>query len=362
MVESTLFRARKRLNAEFKDLESGRRCEHVRATIDRSELRSLRFLGIRERRQVERHLSHCHACRKHAWLAGFDATSLKRRGLAEKVAALLPIGWWRARRAADSGGTIGRTQAHSLAAARLVPRLARYSEPAAQAPLGRVAAGAAALALAAAGGGYAVSSTSHKPTAKAGAPASMTRGTSAKPSTGAPLRPAASHRVAFATPSVAHRPDRSPSRVSRSPVANGGGATSSTTPPASSPSHPAGQRASRTGAASPASSVPGSGATTPSSSGTQNILSSVLGGALSKPQVPRLPGSRSDQSGGQKGQIPAGKNPSNLSPGTAGKTVQGAAQTVQGVAQAGGQALNTTAQTGGQVVKGVTGALSGPGH
>jgi hypothetical protein len=108
--------------------------------------------------------------------------------------------------------------------------------------------------------------------------------------------------------------------------------------------------------------VPGSGATTPSSSGTQNILSSVLGGALSTPQVPRLPGSRSDQSGGQKGQVSAGKNPSNLSPGTAGKTVQGAAQTVQGVAQAGGQALNTTAQTGGQVVKGVAGALSGPGH
>jgi RNA polymerase sigma factor (sigma-70 family) len=362
MVESTLFRARKRLNAEFKDLESGRRCEHVRATIDRSELRSLRVLGIRERRQVERHLSHCHACRKHAWLAGFDATSLKRRGLAEKVAALLPIGWWRARRAAESGGTIGHARAHSLAAARLVPRLARYSEPAAQAPLGRVAAGAAALALAAAGGGYAVSSTGHKPTAKAGAPASMTGRTSAKLPTRAPIRSAASPRGASTASAVAHRPDRSASRVSHSSVANGGGAASSTTRPASSPSHPGGQRGSQTGAASPPSSVPGSRAGTTSSSGTQNILSSVLGGVLSKPQVPRLPGTRSGQSGGQKGQIPAGKPPSNLSQGSAGKTVQGAAQTVQGVAQAGDQALNTTAQTGGQVVKGVTGALSGPGH
>jgi RNA polymerase sigma factor (sigma-70 family) len=145
MVESTLFRARKRLNQEFKDLESGRRCEHVCAAIDRSDLRSARMLGARDRRQIARHLSHCHACRRHAWMAGFDASSLQRRGLADKIAALLPIGWWRLRRHAEAGAPARGAGHHSLAAG-LVPRLARYSEPASQLPVGRTAAAVAALA------------------------------------------------------------------------------------------------------------------------------------------------------------------------------------------------------------------------
>ncbi len=69
VVESTLFRARRRLAEEYEELISGRRCERTRALIDAWEGRTLRRLGVRERRQLARHLTHCHSCRHHALLA-----------------------------------------------------------------------------------------------------------------------------------------------------------------------------------------------------------------------------------------------------------------------------------------------------
>jgi RNA polymerase sigma factor (sigma-70 family) len=69
VVESTLFRARRRLAEEYEELISGRRCERTRAVIDGSEGRPLRRLGVRETRQLARHLAHCQPCRRHAVLA-----------------------------------------------------------------------------------------------------------------------------------------------------------------------------------------------------------------------------------------------------------------------------------------------------
>jgi RNA polymerase sigma factor (sigma-70 family) len=69
VVESTLFRARRRLAEEYEELISGRRCERTRALIDGWEGRPLRRLGVRERRQLARHLAHCQPCRRHAMLA-----------------------------------------------------------------------------------------------------------------------------------------------------------------------------------------------------------------------------------------------------------------------------------------------------
>jgi RNA polymerase sigma factor (sigma-70 family) len=68
MVESTLFRARRRLAEEYEELISGRRCERTRALIDAWAGRPLRRLGVRERRRLARHLAHCHGCRRHAAL------------------------------------------------------------------------------------------------------------------------------------------------------------------------------------------------------------------------------------------------------------------------------------------------------
>ena len=69
VVESTLFRARRRLAEEYEELISGRRCERTRALIDGWQGRAIRRLGVRERRQLARHLAHCQPCRRHALLA-----------------------------------------------------------------------------------------------------------------------------------------------------------------------------------------------------------------------------------------------------------------------------------------------------
>jgi RNA polymerase sigma factor (sigma-70 family) len=69
VVESTLFRARRRLAEEYEELISGRRCERIRAVIDAWEGHTLRRLGVRDTRQLARHLAHCQPCRRHAVLA-----------------------------------------------------------------------------------------------------------------------------------------------------------------------------------------------------------------------------------------------------------------------------------------------------
>ncbi|MCW2991939.1 MAG: sigma-70 family polymerase sigma factor [Solirubrobacterales bacterium] len=61
-VESTLFRARRRLEEEYSELVSGERCRRVQELIGRED----DALGIRDARRVERHLSHCHPCRRSA--------------------------------------------------------------------------------------------------------------------------------------------------------------------------------------------------------------------------------------------------------------------------------------------------------
>ncbi len=62
-VESTLFRARRRLSEEYDELRSGRRCEGVCQTIAAVALQPV---GVRERRRMRRHLAHCLSCRLYA--------------------------------------------------------------------------------------------------------------------------------------------------------------------------------------------------------------------------------------------------------------------------------------------------------
>jgi RNA polymerase sigma factor (sigma-70 family) len=62
-VESTLFRARRRLDEEYNELVSGQRCERVQSILAR---RSSAPVGVRDERRLERHLSHCRSCRRAA--------------------------------------------------------------------------------------------------------------------------------------------------------------------------------------------------------------------------------------------------------------------------------------------------------
>jgi predicted DNA-binding protein YlxM (UPF0122 family) len=87
-VESKLFRARRRLEHEFEELSSGRRCVAARATVallaEGVEVRS-------ERRRLARHARRCAACRRYARDLGVDP--LLRRQWQSRFGALLPYGW-----------------------------------------------------------------------------------------------------------------------------------------------------------------------------------------------------------------------------------------------------------------------------
>jgi RNA polymerase sigma factor (sigma-70 family) len=84
-VESTLFRARKRLEAEYNDLVSGERCRQIQALLGAGGGRP----RLRDRRQVSRHLAWCQACRRQARLAGVEVAP--RVPLRTKVGGLIPV-------------------------------------------------------------------------------------------------------------------------------------------------------------------------------------------------------------------------------------------------------------------------------
>jgi RNA polymerase sigma factor (sigma-70 family) len=95
MVESSLFRARRKLSEEYQELASGQRCEQIQTAIEAGRLRAVGSLGLRDRRRFARHLSHCQPCRHVALMGGVDEALIKPRSVAAKIAALLPFPVWR---------------------------------------------------------------------------------------------------------------------------------------------------------------------------------------------------------------------------------------------------------------------------
>ena len=111
-VESTLFRARRRLTEEYGELVSGERCQRVQTIIAAAAEGSL---GARDARRLARHVAHCQPCRREALGSGLDRELIARpplrRRVASKVAAWLPLpAFLRARRggggAGDDGGVV----------------------------------------------------------------------------------------------------------------------------------------------------------------------------------------------------------------------------------------------------------------
>jgi RNA polymerase sigma factor (sigma-70 family) len=152
MVESGLFRARRKLSEEYEELASGRRCAQIQTAIEAGTMQSVSALGLRERRRFARHLSHCQPCRHAALMAGVDEALVKPRSIAAKIAAFLPfplVRWpWGGGRGRGGAGRAGGGS-HHLAAASSLPNAA----PAASSALGPAAAAVAVLALAGAGAG-----------------------------------------------------------------------------------------------------------------------------------------------------------------------------------------------------------------
>ena len=157
-VESTLFRARRRLSGEYEELVSGERCRRIQAIIAGA---TGGRAGTRDERKMARHVSYCQPCRRAAFAAGFDAEALTpKRTVREKIAALLPLPAFLKRRIAGHGSDeAAATSAggHAATLAQLSTAAATYADPAMH--WGKAVAKAAAVAAAVVGAGVAAHDT-----------------------------------------------------------------------------------------------------------------------------------------------------------------------------------------------------------
>jgi RNA polymerase sigma factor (sigma-70 family) len=128
MVESTLFRARRRLGEEFAELQSGRRCGRVQAWATAVQRGSALPLASRERRLFSRHLGHCRSCRLAAYRAGFDAELRPRAALPNAIPAItgVIIGA-KGRIVAGNRAILGRQRALPVASPAVLAPLSRAS-------------------------------------------------------------------------------------------------------------------------------------------------------------------------------------------------------------------------------------------
>jgi RNA polymerase sigma factor (sigma-70 family) len=150
-VESTLFRARKRLGEEYDELVSGKRCLRVQRIVEEGVVR---VAGVRDQRRVARHLAHCQPCRRHAHRTGVDLDLLRPvPSRAARVAALLPLPAFVRRRwgGGEDAAPFLSVQA-SRPAAQMTAHLAGTVDPGTASGWAKLAATAATVALAGVGG------------------------------------------------------------------------------------------------------------------------------------------------------------------------------------------------------------------
>ncbi|WP_028059534.1 sigma-70 family RNA polymerase sigma factor [Candidatus Solirubrobacter pratensis] len=273
-VESTLFRARRRLTEEYDELVSGARCQRVQSIIAAAASGAL---GVRDSRRLSRHLSHCQSCRREALAAGLDRGLLVRRPAleraAEKVAGLLPFpAFLRLRRGAGSAPSASEPTGARLAAH--LPALSdQLSGPWAKAVTG------AALLVTGVGTGMGVHEVASRPDRAAARPAAVAP-VSHKP----PGSHAATTADSRATVTVreassrsggdrgkdsrrsAHRSHDSGSAPDRATSVGGGAPAGSAPPPAPAPASaaPAGRASDSTSGASKNAASPTPAVKTPS--------------------------------------------------------------------------------------------------
>ncbi|MEN3280947.1 MAG: hypothetical protein V7607_2087 [Solirubrobacteraceae bacterium] len=273
-VESTLFRARRRLSEEYEELVSGERCRRIQGIIAGATGGQV---GTRDERKMARHVSYCQPCRRAALVAGFDPDALTpKRTVREKIAALLPIPAFLKRFVAGTGGD------HSLVSAA-----AHYAEPASG---GWMKAAAAASALVLAGlGAHEVSQKSGDKHDASGTPAAAATPASATPASGGVAQhgaAGAAHRLASSGGSATHH-------HTTSTVSSHGSKTTGT----GTSSSPSGSNAGGAGGGSSSSSTPASAAgTNGGSSGsgdpvgdtTRSVTGTVGGVTASAPTVPKV--------------------------------------------------------------------------
>jgi RNA polymerase sigma factor (sigma-70 family) len=361
MVESGLFRARRKLTDEYQELASGRRCEQVQTAIEAGTMVSAASLGLRQRRTFARHLAHCQPCRHVALMAGVDEALLKPRSIAAKIAALLPFPisrwpWFGGRgdgRGPKSPAGTGRlaawtSRSRHVAASGPVQNAAGLAQPVtASFTVGPAAAAVAILALAGAGGsvatglvggGHTHSSVAIRQAAE--------RGHLRAPQSGGGAGGTAS-RSSSAGGSA------SAGRSHASLAGTGGGAASAPASPAHNPASGAGSGAAtgRSGAGSGTA-----GATASSSSATHTAAGSTAGAGAAGAVVKHA-GSTASHTLSQTGQtVTQGVGKTVSSAGnTLGHTVSGVGNTVSNVGK-------TVSNLGGALPPGVGKTVSTVGN
>ena len=155
-VESTLFRARRRLGEEYEELVSGDRCLRVQEIIDAADA-AAPAPAARDQRRLAAHLSHCQRCRRHAKLAGMDAAVLvASRSAPAKIAALIPLPAFLRRRWLGEEVAPVAAHHHVSTLAQLSAHFGASVDPAI-ASWAKAVAAAATVAVAGMAGGVAVS-------------------------------------------------------------------------------------------------------------------------------------------------------------------------------------------------------------
>jgi RNA polymerase sigma factor (sigma-70 family) len=153
-VESTLFRARRRLSEEYEELVSGERCLRVQRIVDSTGGRAS---GLRDQRRMARHLAHCQPCRRYARLAGVDLDTAARpataAAAAAKIAAWFPLPLFVRRR---WGGEELVGSAHHAQVAQWSASIAGTLDPGTVSGWSKAAATAATVAVASLGAGAAI--------------------------------------------------------------------------------------------------------------------------------------------------------------------------------------------------------------
>jgi len=152
-VESTLFRARKRLTAEYEEIVSGAGCRRVQRVVDACGGAAA---GPRDQRRMARHLAHCQPCRRYAGRAGVELGTVSRpSAAAARIAALLPLPAFRRRR--GGGEEAGPLFGHGGGSAgQWSANVAAVVDPGLMASWTKAVATAATVAVAGMGAGAAI--------------------------------------------------------------------------------------------------------------------------------------------------------------------------------------------------------------
>jgi RNA polymerase sigma factor (sigma-70 family) len=348
-VESTLFRARRRLTEEFEELQTGEACRRVQRLIGSAGATAL---GRRDQRRLGQHIVRCTPCRRDAVLAGLDAVAMARRPVRAKLGALLPLPAFLRRRwlgDAQSASSSGHHAAQWSAAA------ASYGD----APAGWLKAAAAAVALAVAGAGAGTAVTRHADAPHGGAPHGPAVAVKAVRAGGGPVAPAGGRaaRAHGRRTAVARRSGPVTRSTAGAPGSTGRGAAT-TAPAAGGGATPPSGRSTPQTPASPSLVDPHPFALTQPSSGP---TPTTAGGAVQ--QTTDQLGTAVGGSGGQAVQDAGAALGSTVDQvtTTAGDTVQGivgaVVGTVQGVTAGATRPVDQAAQTTSTTVDGATGAV-----